>query len=258
MNPESLVVTKSQITADLACLGVCPGDRLEVHSSLRALGWVEGGAAAVIDALMECVGSGGVLLMSAYPVTPALPLTPEEIARGMTWKVRILPDPHEKSGLGAVVDEFCKRPDTCLGSGLHRVCAWGQDAAWYARQGYRPLVENGGRVLLLGVGIDRCSCMHLVEGEVPLPPEISQMFHVPQDLLRDYPPDQWSIGYGSSPASPWQKVWDAALARGLVQQGRVGAAHSFLFQAAPVLEIYEDWLRNDPYGLYGLPTPPEP
>lgn len=245
-------LTKDAIRADLQNLGLQTGDIVEVHTALRKLGWVEGGAATVVDALMETVGPQGAILMSAYPVTPALPLTEEEIARGITWKVQILDDPHEKSGLGAVVDEFRKRPDICLGRGLHRVCAWGRDAALFTRDGYRRLVEMDGRVLLLGVGIDRCSCMHLVEGNVPLPEDISRRFQLPDDLLRDYPRERWSIGYGPETDDPWQKVWEVALERGLVLQGRVGAAGSSLFQVRPVLAIFEEWRRADPYGLYGF------
>ncbi len=246
-------LTKEAIRADLQKLGVRSGDILEVHSSLRKLGWVPGGAPAVVEALIETVGPMGAILMSAYPVTPALPLTEEETARGITWKVQILDDPHEKSGLGAIVDAFRKRPDTCLGQGLHRVCAWGRDAALFAQDGYRRLVEMDGRVLLLGVGIDRCSCMHLVEGKVPLPEDISRRFQIPDDLLRDYPRERWSIGYGPElPDDPWKKVWDTALERGLVQQGKAGAADTFLFQARPVLAIFEEWRRADPYGLYGF------
>jgi hypothetical protein len=35
-------------------------------------------------------------------------------------------------------------------------------------------------------------------------------------------------------------------------QGRVGAAGSSLFQVRPVLAIFEEWRRADPYGLYGF------
>ena len=49
-------LTKDDIKAGLQSLGVEPGMVLMVHSSLSALGHVEGGADAVIDALEEVVG----------------------------------------------------------------------------------------------------------------------------------------------------------------------------------------------------------
>jgi len=56
-------------------LGVAPGAVLGGHASLGSLGWVEGGAGAVIGALLEAVGEEGTLVMSTYLVGPPLPLT---------------------------------------------------------------------------------------------------------------------------------------------------------------------------------------
>ncbi len=193
--------------------------------------------------------------MSAYPVTPALPVTEEEAARGMTWKVRILEDPHERTGLGLIVDTFRKRPDVCLGKGLHRVCAWGRDAALHAERGYWRLVEMDGWTLLIGVGIDRVSSMHLAEENPGLPEAIRCIFEPPPDLLRDYPPDRWSIGCGSTPEDAWAKVWEEACRRGVIRTGKIGRADCALFKTRGLVEIYQDWLRKDPFGLFGLAHP---
>ena len=192
-------LTQHDLEAGLRQLGLLRGSAVEVHSSLSSFGYVAGGAAAVVDALMEVVGPPGAILMSAYPVTPALPLSEAEIARGITWKVRILPEgSREKTGLGAVVEQFQKRPGVVLGSGLHRVAAWGQEAEIYAREGYRRLLEVDGWALLMGVGIDRLSSMHQAE-EITLPEKIAALLRIPEDICRDYPPDQWGVGYGGTP-----------------------------------------------------------
>ncbi|MDN2713601.1 AAC(3) family N-acetyltransferase [Janthinobacterium sp. SUN120] len=59
-------VTRAGLAADLARLGIAPGDTLFVHSSLKSLGYVEGGAPAVIAALQDAVGPQGALLLPAY------------------------------------------------------------------------------------------------------------------------------------------------------------------------------------------------
>jgi aminoglycoside 3-N-acetyltransferase len=46
---------------------------VEVHISLSSLGYVVGGAGTVIMALLSVVGEEGAIIMSAYPVTPAIP-----------------------------------------------------------------------------------------------------------------------------------------------------------------------------------------
>ncbi|MCC7705036.1 AAC(3) family N-acetyltransferase [Janthinobacterium sp. GW460P] len=59
-------VTRAGLAADLARLGIAHGDTLFVHSSLKSLGYVEGGAAAVIGALQDAVGPHGTLLLPTY------------------------------------------------------------------------------------------------------------------------------------------------------------------------------------------------
>lgn len=246
-------ITRAEIVQGLRMLGLDRGMAVEVHSALSSLGWVDGGADAVIEALIEVVGPEGALLMSAYPVSPALPLTEEEAARGMTWKVRILDDPDERTGMGLIVDTFRKRPDVFTGQGLHRICAWGRDASQHAQSGYRRLVEIDGWTLLIGVGVDRVSSLH--RGDPGLPEDIRRRFMPPDDLLRDYPPGRWSFGYGSTTDDGWVKVWEEAGRQGLIREGQIGKAGCALFKTRALLGIYQDWLRRDPYGLVGLPRP---
>ena len=59
-------VTKQQIISDLIALGIEPGITVMMHSSLSALGPVEGGPEAVVDALLEVIGPYGTLLVPAF------------------------------------------------------------------------------------------------------------------------------------------------------------------------------------------------
>ncbi|VDS09713.1 SPBc2 prophage-derived aminoglycoside N(3')-acetyltransferase-like protein YokD [Paracoccus haematequi] len=54
--------TIESITADLQGLSVLPGDLIMVHASMKAIGPVDGGAAAVVSALHVAVGSAGTLM----------------------------------------------------------------------------------------------------------------------------------------------------------------------------------------------------
>src|ERR1035437_3054063 len=60
------MATKDRLGADLQGLGLKAGDAVMMHSSLSALGPVEGGAEAVVDALLEVVGVEGTLLVPAF------------------------------------------------------------------------------------------------------------------------------------------------------------------------------------------------
>jgi len=244
-------LTQSALEDGLRQLGLRPGAVVEVHSALSSFGPVMGGASTVIAALMAVVGQEGTLVMSAYPVSPALPLTEDEQARGITWKVRRLaPDSLEKTGMGRITDEFSHRPDVRRGDGLHRVCAWGQQANWHS-QGYQHLLEADGWALLLGVGIDRCSSMYQAE-TAGFPRQIARLFEIPDDVRRDYPSDRWGIGYGSTPNSPWEAVWHEADRQGLIQRQTIGQAECSLFKANALVSLYKERLRMDPYTLFGI------
>ena len=56
-------LSRREIAAGLRALGVPPGSKLLVHSSLSSLGHVEGGADAVIDAFLDVLGPAGTLLV---------------------------------------------------------------------------------------------------------------------------------------------------------------------------------------------------
>ena len=248
---DKVSLTQKDIEEGLRALGLRRGDAVEVHSSLSSFGWVEGGATTVIEALMHVVGEEGALVMSAYPVSPPVPLTEEEKARGITWKVRVLDfDSDEKTGLGIVADTFRKRPDVVCGTEFFRGCAWGRDAHLHCLN-YHHLLDIDGWALLLGVDIGRCSSMHLAES-VPIPEEIRERFKAPADILRDYPQDRWGIGYGSAPDDPWAKAWAEAQRRGLIRTRTIGESECKLFKAKAMVSIYEEMRRTDPFGLFGL------
>ena len=59
-------VTGGEILDGLRAIGVGPGMKLMVHSSLKSFGQVEGGALTVIRALMDAVGPAGTVMMPSF------------------------------------------------------------------------------------------------------------------------------------------------------------------------------------------------
>ncbi len=60
------MTTKNDIVAALRSAGIEDGDVLFVHSALRPFGYVEGGAPAVAEALIEAVGAQGTVAAPAF------------------------------------------------------------------------------------------------------------------------------------------------------------------------------------------------
>jgi len=245
-------LTQAGIEAGLRALGLARGMAVEVHSSLSKFGRVTGGAPTVIAALINVIGEEGALLMPAFPVSLPLPLTEADKARGLVAKVRFLdPVSDERTGMGIISDTFKHWPGALIGPGFHRVCTWGKDIDKHS-QGFQYLLDTGGHALLLGVDIHRLSSMHYAEGKVGLPQAVRDIFAADAETLKIYPPDRWYVEAGVPPVDAWGKIQAEAERRGYIRRRTIGAAECLFFKARDVVGLYEEALRTDPLGLYGL------
>ena len=174
--------TRDTLAADLRQLGVAAGDVVLVHSSLSAIGWVSGGAAAVILSLRDAVTESGTLVMPAQSAQltdpggwsrPAIPAAWHDLVRATLPPFDLRTTPSR--GMGVVAEEFR------TGSGVlrspHPSCsfaAFGPLAQEVTAQ--QPLEDpfgedsplarlyrTGGHILILGVGFERCTAFHLAE-----------------------------------------------------------------------------------------------
>lgn len=242
-------VTGPDIVKGLKALGVQPGMMLEVHCSLSAFGHVQGGADALIGALMETVGEAGAIVMPAFRLSPDVPLTEADMAMGLVKKIRILPPGEKRTAMGLTADTFRQRADVVTGDGLFRVSAWGKDASTHAK-GFGRIIDHGGHALLMGVDIYRLSAMHYVEDT--LPQAVRERFAPSKAATAVYPEDECFIEAWEPTVKPWYKIQDMAYARGLIRDIMIGGAKCMLMQVKPVTTLYRQALETDPLGLYGL------
>jgi aminoglycoside 3-N-acetyltransferase len=248
-------ITKEDIKSGLQTLGVKEGSLLGVHSSLSSFGHVVGGANTVLKALFETVGHTGTIVMSTYLLSRPLELTMEDISRGMTWKVKRLAfdDLNSPSGMGVIADTFRQRNDVARWyHPFHSVTAWGKNADVFC-QSFKPLVEANGKILLLGVQMDRCSALHIAEERVHLPQEFTKLmgWEVAEDLLKVYPPEEWLIGCKGA-WGDFLIVQEEAEKLGMIDKTTIGGATVQLFEAKPMVDLYEQLLRKDPFRMFDV------
>ncbi|MCA1029701.1 AAC(3) family N-acetyltransferase [Bacillus timonensis] len=177
--------TRSRLQQNFRNLGMTEGMTVIVHSSLSALGWVCGGPTAVVQALMDTVGEEGTIVMptqtsdNSDPADWQRPPVPEEwwqIIRDETpaFDPQITPT----RGMGAVVEAFRTYPGVKRSAHpMYSFAAWGKHADYITSE--QPLEEGfgmksplakvyelDGSILLLGVGHDSNTSLHLAEHSI--------------------------------------------------------------------------------------------
>lgn len=185
---EREIVIKEDIIRALTAVGVRPGQSIMVHTSLSSLGYVCGGAQMVIEALMECVGKEGTIMM---PSQSWKNLDPEA---GVHWEEpkewwQIIRDhwpAYDKAitptnTMGAVAEMFRRWPGVLRSDHPARsVAAWGKHAEYLTRDHdlsnifgdgspVGKLYELDGYVLLIGVGYDKNTSLHLADARAVYP-----------------------------------------------------------------------------------------
>jgi len=231
------------ITEDLVKLGVKTGDLLAVHSSLKSIGFVEGGAETVVAALKNVLGLSGTLMMPVFN-------SPVEVfnAREQPSKVGIITETFRKSE-GAMRS---LHP-------THSVAAWGKKAHHIIREHHKRealgvaspfnrLAKHGGKVLMIGVNFTRCSIIHVAESLAGAP---YQMIFYPgykcttrmvtangrrfQYTPRENPGDSANFGI----------VEEYMRSKGMLIEGKIGNAHSILASAQGIIDASLELLKED-------------
>ena len=170
-------VTQDDILAGLREVGLGEGDVVLVHSSLSAFGRVDGGADAVIDALLDAVGESGTV------VVPTFTWGANHDATGVTFDVK-----HSscKGEVGIIPETFRLREDarrsthichSVAAIGPHTDAVMGGPSSFGEGSTFHQLYELDAWCLLLGVEFTSCTELHAVE----------EYIQVPYRHHRDYP-----------------------------------------------------------------------
>ena len=244
------MVTKQQLKNALAELGIKKGMTLEVHSSLSSFGELEGGALTVIDTLKELVTEDGSIFMPALRLSKELELTENDKKLGITVKIKILEPDTERTAMGIVADTFRKMPDTYTGRDVISTSGWGKHGKEALTGGLDYAIHNDGKALLLGVDIYKLTAMHYVETITP--DDINAQFAPSDEINRIYPPDEWFIEAGHPPVKAWYKIQAMAYEKGFIKEMYIGDCKAMFFDIWSVVSLYENELRNDSYGLWGM------
>ncbi len=240
-------VSRDSLVTDLGRLGVERGGTLLVHSSISSLGYVHGGVETVLVGLIEAVGQGTLVLPT---------LTFGEVNRGRRdFDVRT-----SASQVGVLSETLRRRPGVVRSlHPTHSVAAIGPAAEELIADHelastpcgnetpYSRLMDRGGQVLLLGVGLRRNTCFHAVEALAGVP------------YLMRSEPEEFSItdaegGVRRVPVrmhAPARKcrfdeLEEELAENGVLRRGTVGQARSLLIEGRAFRDYMLSKLAADP------------
>jgi aminoglycoside 3-N-acetyltransferase len=242
-------ITRDEISAQLGALGLSQGSTVLVHSSLSSLGYVEGGADAVIDALIDVVGPQGTVLVPTLTGSDALSAdnppvfdpchTPcwtgriPETFRQRPEAVRSHHPTHSVAAIGAHAQELTAGHKACL-------TPCGPDSP------YGRIARAGGYILLIGVDHECNTTFHLAEEMVGAP------YHMQPGLVAAQIVEGEQIRtihmmihrYGHPRC--FQRMEPVLQERGIQHETMIGQAHIRLIESQRMVEITCQALRQDP------------
>lgn len=255
--------TRESLSNDLRELGLATGDSVIVHSSLSSLGYVDGGAATVIKALMDVVTLDGAIVMPTqttqlrHPTLAIEPVTdPDEVENQLNEMPVFDPSITPTARMGTVPELFRTLPGVVRADHpLYSFATWSRSGAEIAGtqrlkmslgkgSALDHLYRRDGKVLLLGVGFIRCTTFHHAEYSVDA-----------TQTTRPLAP----VTNAGRDAIEWQPVEeicfmddDTIMRLGVafesergVMTGPVGSAEARLFSVREAVDYGVEWLTRE-------------
>jgi len=234
-------IHKEDILFSLELMDIKKGDTLLIHSALTSIGDVEGGADTVIDAFLEAVGDEGTIVMSTLT--------------GWSTSFDALSTP---SAVGFISEKFRQRPNALRSlHPVHSVAAIGKHADFITRDHdkcetgcgegtpYLKIRDLIGKIILLGVDMDRNTMMHSLEEaidavylrtlDIPAPTYI-EGYKDKTFTLKKFPPGHRDF----LRITPYLRRKEAII------EGKIGNAVVKVIEAVKLFEIGLELLKNDP------------
>ena len=254
--------TVTSLSADLRALGLRQGMAVLVHSSLSSLGWVVGGAQAVIMALTQTLGETGTLVMPTYSTDNSDPRDWRDPPIPEAWWQSVRDDMPAFDArltptreMGRIAETFRSWPGVLRSSHPSTsFCAWGRLAEVITRDhglenGFGEnsplarLYDAGGQVLLLGVEHDRNSSLHLAEHRSDWPRK--RDFEQGTAMLVDGKRTWVHFKELMSEPDDFARMGTAFDATGASQVGKVGSAPAKFMSQVALVDFGVKWIREN-------------
>ncbi len=239
-------VSRGELLDGFGKLGIKPGSVVLVHSAMRTVGKIDGGAEAVIDALLELVGPSGTLVVPTYTFAHEAESDP------------IIDPAQDKAEMGIITETARKHPNARRSIAYrHSFAAIGHRAevitdtdprlcAFDPRSTFGVMLALNTQVALLGVTYTSCTSHHFGEylSEVPYRQTIPKQVKVrlpdgtvvPQ-AMTDYQPKSSGGSYYGTRSPDFNRLGTMLERQVSVSKGFVGNAAVRKFPMRDLIDL---------------------
>ena len=240
--------TKQDLLSQLTELGIDPHGTLMVHLSCKAIGDAEGRGDTVLDALMEHMQDGLLVL-------------PAHTWRNVNADNPVMDALHTPTCVGVLTEMFRKRPGVLRSlHPTHSLAAIEKDAQAFLQGeehiqtpcgkggAYYRLWERNAQILLIGVIFIRNTFIHGLEewdgATGTISPEKTDLYVINQAGQRLHTPQYRHCARIGS--DTFSKLEPEAIQRGILQLGRFGDATARVMRTVPLRAMVVAILQEDP------------
>jgi len=244
-------LTSNEIVDALTSTGLAAGNVVLVHSAMRTLGRVQGGAGTVVDALLKILGEKGTLVVPTFTFAHEAESDP------------VIDPTVDRSEMGAITEQVRSRPNALRSTAYrHSFAAIGRWAevlsgvdpalaAYDMRSSFGVMLGLNTQVLLLGVTYSSSTSHHFAEWmcNVPYRHTIDLQVKVrkqdgsvvPQAMV-DYQP----FSYGGNRHPDFNRLGKLLEDQGKVGVGSVGNAVARRFAMRDLVDLAQSLGEDDP------------
>lgn len=243
--------TKEKLLQDLAAMKIDPKGTILIHSSMKSIGQVEGGADTVLDALMEYMKDGLLIL-------------PTHTWSEVGYKKPVYDSRTEPACVGVLPNLFRQRPGVLRSlHPTHSVAAFGKEAADYVsgeekstspcpREGcWGRLYDRDAEIMFLGCTMKSNTFIHGVEEWNHIPDRVSdwtQPITIVDAEGREYHVDMHRHDCHSCEdiSAQYDKLEEPCRYLGVVRYGKFGDAKCIIGKARGMCDIASVFLKRNP------------
>jgi len=245
-----VIHTKKVLLSNIQKLGIKSDDTILIHSSMKAIGKVDGGGDTVLDSFMDYLKDG-------------LLVFPTHTWEQMNEHYNYFDYEKEPSCVGVLTNLFMKREGVCRSlHPTHSVAAFGENATEFVSGeefSHTPCPRNGcwgklydmdAKILFIGCTLKSNTLIHGVEEWCKIPNRLTQNTHKYLIKGRDGSVMESRFYRHDSPhgdvSKNYGKLKTPLVKTGIAKKGTFGNAEVTVCQTKPMVELTKRFLARNP------------